>query len=172
MSQLSLREVARRVGVSHNAPYRHFQDKEALLSAVAEQGFQGLKRATEAALEGMSSDAAQRLGAIGRAYVYFALQNPGYYRVMFSLRDSHSNPMLQTAIEQSFAVLLDVIKAGQAAGTFRADDSLQMARVAWASVHGIAMLAIDRQLPVAPGEELDHFLQFSSKMLIEGFQIS
>lgn len=169
IAQLSLREVARQVGVSHNAPYRHFKDKEALISAVAEQGFQGLRQATEQALEGLSSDAAQRLTAIGCAYVKFAAHNPAYYRVMFSLCGSCQDEGLKIASTQSFAVLLKVIQDGQAITTFRTDDSLHMAQVAWAFVHGIAMLAIDGRLPIAGAQFLDDFVQSSLKMLLEGF---
>ncbi|MFM7427015.1 MAG: TetR/AcrR family transcriptional regulator [Elainella sp.] len=168
-SQLSLREVARRVGVSHNAPYRHFQDKEALLSAVAEQGFRGLYQATEQALVGLPTDAAQRLSAIGAAYVLFAVQHPVYYRVMFSLEGNRQDVGLQAAIEQSSGVLFTVIQSGQAAGTFRDGDPDLMAQVAWAFVHGIAMLAIEGQLPVAQNGSLDQFLQASSQLLIQGF---
>jgi len=61
IARLSLREVARRVGVSHNASYRHFQDKEALLSAVAVQGFEELQAVTEQALQETPPDSVQRL---------------------------------------------------------------------------------------------------------------
>jgi AcrR family transcriptional regulator len=169
ISQVSLREVARRVGVSHNAPYRHFPDKEALLIAVSEQGFQRLRSATEQALEQSSAEGGQRLMAIGQAYVRFAVQNPAYYRVMFSAYGCGQDEGLQAAMAQSFAVLLKVIEAGQAAGSFRTDNALQMAQTAWAFVHGIAMLAIDGQLSVPQGEAFDRFLQFSTRMLIEGF---
>jgi AcrR family transcriptional regulator len=76
ISDLSLRQVARRVGVSHNAPYRHFEDKDALLAAVAEQGFQSLKVAMETAKQDIPLGTSQCLEAIGRAYVNFALAHP------------------------------------------------------------------------------------------------
>lgn len=172
ISQVSLREVARRVGVSHNAPYRHFADKAALLSAVAEQGFQGLRAATEQAIANLSPDAKQRLSAIGQAYVEFALQNPAYYRVMFSPYSNCESAGLQAAMRQSFSVLLHVIQDGQTAKSFRAEDSLQMAQTAWALVHGIATLAIDGQLSVVSGAAFDRFLQVSTQMLIEGFAVN
>src|SRR5271155_3872241 len=78
----TLREVARRAGVSHNAPYRHFRDKDDLLAAVAAQGFdrltEGMKRAMR---KGRS--AAERLSLAGRGYVQFALQSPQHILVMF-----------------------------------------------------------------------------------------
>ncbi len=171
VDQLSLREVARQVGVSHNAPYRHFPDKEALLSAVAEQGFQRLRLATENALVGTSSNSAERLRAIGSSYVQFAIQNPMYYRVMFSEYNRRQDEALKAAMAQSFAVLFMVIQEGQAIGYFRLGDPRLMAQTAWSLVHGIAMLTIDGQLPDFDGEEFDRFLQVSTQMLIEGFVI-
>ncbi len=170
LSQVSLREVSRRVGVSHNAPYRHFQDKEALLNAVAAQGFQGLKRVTEAAIAVTPGDAAEQLQAIGKAYIQFAVQNPVYYRVMFSLSDAQQDAALKEAMAQSWGVLFQVILAGQASSVFRAEDPRQMAQVAWAMVHGIALLAIEGQLRVQSGEDFDAFLEFSTRMLSQGLQ--
>lgn len=168
ISQLSLREVARRIGVSHNAPYRHFPDKEALLAAVAEQGFQSLRAELEASLENTSDNSSQRLAAIGIAYVHFALQHPAHYRVMFNTCNNRiqENTALFSASKQAFEVLLQVIQSGQAKNSFRAGDTVKMAQVAWSLVHGQAMLAIDGKLPV--NEAFEEFLQFSSQMLITG----
>jgi AcrR family transcriptional regulator len=170
ISQLSLREIARRIGVSHNAPYRHFQDKEALLAAVAEQGFQSLSAALAAALENASSNPSQRLEAIGIAYVHFALQHPAHYRVMFGScnSDVQQNTALFNASLKAFEVLVQVIQEGQAKNSFRAGDTVKMAQVAWSLVHGQAMLAIDGKLP--PDEAFEEFLQFSAQMLIAGMR--
>jgi AcrR family transcriptional regulator len=170
ISELSLRQVARRVGVSHNAPYRHFEDKDALLAAVAEQGFQSLRAALEAAQQGILPNSPQRLEAIGMAYVNFALAYPAHYRLMFGdYRCNFSQYAgLAEAAQQSFMVLVNTIRAGQAAGIFRAADPLDMARVAWALVHGQSMLALDHKLQVSPGEELVAFLKFSSHVLTHG----
>ncbi|MGB8699129.1 MAG: TetR/AcrR family transcriptional regulator [Thermosynechococcaceae cyanobacterium] len=170
ISDLSLRQVARRVGVSHNAPYRHFEDKEALLAAVAEQGFQSLRAAMEIARQGIPLDASQRLEAIGIAYVKFALAQPFHYRLMFG--DYRCNlskySALAEAAQQSFMVLVNTIREGQAAGIFRSADPVNMARVAWSLVHGQSMLALDNKLQVEPGEEFATFLKFSSQMLFQG----
>jgi AcrR family transcriptional regulator len=170
ISDLSLRQVARRVGVSHNAPYRHFEDKEALLAAVAEQGFQSLKVAMETAKQDIPVGTSQCLEAIGVAYVNFALAQPFHYRLMFGdyRGDSSNNSALTEAAHQSFMVLVDTIRAGQSAGIFRAADPINMARVAWSLVHGQAMLALDNKLQVEPGEEFAAFLKFSSQMLFQG----
>src|SRR5690625_2896195 len=79
-AEASLREIARRAGVSHTAPYRHFESKEALLAAVAEEGFHQFREVLEAAAEGKAP--LDALHATGQAYVDFALGHPGYFRVM------------------------------------------------------------------------------------------
>lgn len=171
ISDLSLRQVARRVGVSHNAPYRHFEDKEALLAAVAEQGFSSLQVAMETNIEGIPlNNYQERLTAIGIAYVKFALTHPTYYRLMFGEYrcNREKYPSLVETSQGSFMVLVDTITAGQKAGDFRVGDPVNMARVAWSLVHGQAMLALDDKLQVNQGEELEAFLQFSAQMLIQG----
>jgi AcrR family transcriptional regulator len=170
ISDLSLRQVARRVGVSHNAPYRHFEDKEALLAAVAEQGFQSLRVAMETARQDIPIDSFERLEAIGIAYVHFALAQPFHYRLMFG--DYRCNlskyAALAEAAQQSFMVLVNTIQEGQSAGIFRSADPVNMARVAWSLVHGQSMLALDNKLQVEQGEEFTTFLKFSSQMLLQG----
>jgi AcrR family transcriptional regulator len=170
IGDLSLRQVARRAGVSHNAPYRHFEDKEALLAAVAGQGFQSLQTAMESAQQSIPSDSSQRLEAIGIAYVNFALAHPAYYRLMFGdYRCNFSKySALTEAAQQSFMVLVSTIREGQVAGIFRLADPVDLARVAWSLVHGQSMLALDNKLQVKQGEELATFLKFSSQMLIHG----
>lgn len=170
ISDLSLRQVARRVGVSHNAPYRHFEDKEALLAVVAEQGFQSLRVAMEAARQVISPNSYQRLETIGVAYVNFALAHPFHYRLMFGeYRYNLSKySALAEAEQQSFMVLVNTIREGQVAGIFRSAEPVDMARVAWSLVHGQSMLALDNKLQVEQGEEFAAFLKFSSQMLIQG----
>jgi AcrR family transcriptional regulator len=170
INELSLRQVAKRVGVSHNAPYRHFEDKDALLAAVAVQGFQSLQIAMEAVQQNRPLNSAQRLEAIGIAYVQFALAHPFYYRLMFGDYRCHlsQDPTLAEAAQQSFMVLVNTIREGQVAGLFRSADPVAMARVAWSLVHGQAMLALDNKLQVSSQEEFEAFLKFSSQMLLQG----
>ncbi|MBF2003508.1 MAG: TetR/AcrR family transcriptional regulator [Synechococcales cyanobacterium M58_A2018_015] len=170
ISNLSLRHVARRVGVSHNAPYRHFADKEALLAAVAEQGFQALRAEMESAQQVVPPGSPQRLEAIGIAYVNFALAHPAHYRLMFGdyRCNFDQNSALAEAAHQSFMVLVNTIREGQMAGIFRPADPVNVARVAWSLVHGQSMLALDHKLQITPGEALTEFLKFSAQMLIHG----
>src|SRR4051794_27635084 len=80
---VTLREVARRAGVTHAAPYRHFADKAALLAAVAEEGFRALHDAVARAGAEAPDDPLARLAASGQAYLRFAMSHPAHYRVMF-----------------------------------------------------------------------------------------
>ncbi len=170
ISSLSLREVARRVGVSHAAPYRHFADKEALLAAVAEEGFIRLTASMRQQQQMVSDDPLQRLQATGVGYVKFAIAHPSYYRVMFGTFQKEESPHPKQARVgyQAFEVLLNAIRAGQQAGAVRSGDTFQLALVAWSAVHGLAMLLIDGCLPIAP-TEAENLAGFVTQTLTEGF---
>lgn len=120
MSGLSVREAARRAGVSHNAPYRHFADREALLAALVAEGFELLNKALE-----------NRAGReLGEAYIAFALEHPKRFRLMFS--GGRANADLLAHFAKPFAHLgPDAVTAGAAA---------------WSLVHGLAALVLEGQL--------------------------
>ena len=144
--EFTLREVARRVGVTHAAPQRHFEDRAALVAAVAEEGFHGLHAHVEQVLRATDArDPAERLQALGVAYVQFAVQNPAHFRVMFSaeLVDKSRHPSLQAASRASHDFLVRCITDGQREGLFVEGDPLELAFAAWSLVHGCAVLLID-----------------------------
>jgi AcrR family transcriptional regulator len=121
LGALSLREVARRAGVSHNAPYRHFPDRESLLRALAAQGFELL------------GDALQRRPRreMGEAYVEFALAHPERFRLMYggAVKLEHRDRRAYEGLLKSFADL--------------GDDAQYAAAAAWALVHGLSHLLLD-----------------------------
>ena len=166
---LSLRGIARRLGVSHNAPYRHFPDKESLLVEIAEIGFSQLNRALEQALDCQADNDRERLENIGVAYIRYAVANQAYYRVMFSdcqlICDKY--PKLNQIFEQAFMVLLNVIKVGQEAKVFIAEDSRQLARVCWSLTHGVSMLAIDNQFTISE-EKLLELARMATRIVSRG----
>ncbi|MBI1213090.1 MAG: TetR family transcriptional regulator [Alphaproteobacteria bacterium] len=136
---VTLREVARLAGVSHNAPYRHFDSLSALLAAVATEGFEEFGAKLRAAAEA-EPDAKRRRNAIGRAYLRFALDNPRLYRLMFGAElDRREHAELRAAADNAFAVLTGTLsrtgRTGQA-------DAIN----AWAFVHGLAHLVLDKQI--------------------------
>lgn len=140
-AQVSLREAARAAGVSHNAPYRHFDSREALLAAIAADGFETLGAEMERAAEGKQG--LERLCALGMAYTGFARARPAVYLLMFGPELVKDNfPALKTVAERSFEALRQAIDAV-------APDTMRRAAAigAWALVHGLAHLIADNQLP-------------------------
>jgi AcrR family transcriptional regulator len=143
----SLREVARRAHVSQAAPYWHFADREALLAAVAEQGFLELAaELTQVWTE--EADPRGRLQALGAAYVRFALRQPSYLRVMFGpevpVKTDH--PALHRASRKTLILLTAAIADAQLGGVVRAGDPDELAIATWSIVHGLAALLVDGQL--------------------------
>ena len=142
---LSLRELARRVGVSAPSVYRHFPDKEALMTALAEEGLKQL-----AAIQHEAADAAgggqAGFAATGRAYVRFALANPALYRLIFT------SPLLAyrrvRRSERSEAMTFLLANAAAQVGSDPESEAARRAAIeAWALVHGLAMLMLDGQIP-------------------------
>ena len=157
----TLREVARRAGVSHAASYNHFEDKSALLAEVAALGFQSLRQTLEAAARGQPRSARQAVVGIGAAYVRFGVEHPAHYRLMFGaeLADKARQPILQAAGDATFAVLTGVLERGQASGQVRRDPVRDQALAAWSLVHGLTTLVIDQRLSflgVSTGEAERH----------------
>jgi len=156
----TLREVARRAGVSHNAPYRHFRDRDDLMAAVAAQGFRELTRAMIEAAE-PESDALDRLKHAGLGYVRFALHRPEHFTVMFDAPISkRMHPDSAAAGEQAFETLLGFVKSCQDAERLPSGDLRRMALLAWTMVHGIAKLAITGRLPFRSNAEVLKFGEF------------
>lgn len=142
--QFTMREVARRAGVSHAAPYKHFPDKTALLTEMALLGFDRLREAMLKARPTRPKSLREEFIAGARAYVRFGALNPALYRFMLSgdavnTEDVHLN---QRALA-TFGVLLDLLERGQAEGMVRRRDVRGQAAGCWAQLHGITMLTID-----------------------------
>ena len=156
----TLREVARRAEVSHNAPYRHFRDKDDLMAAVATEGYRELTEAMMQAAEDHQSPL-DRLKHAGLAYVTFALRRPEHFTVMFDAPfTKNEHPDAAQASEQAFSTLVNFVKNCQANGSLPSGDSLRMALLAWSMVHGIAKLAITGRLPYRAKAEILRFAEF------------
>jgi AcrR family transcriptional regulator len=143
---VTLRGAARRAGVSQAAPYRHFRDKEALLAAVAAEGFRGVVRAGEAVPR--RGDPLVTLRRLAQAYVRYATEHPSHYRLMFSPAvRGRTHPSLRDAAGDAWVRFTAAIERGQRAGRVRAGDPTALAFVLWSLLHGLAMLLVDEQLP-------------------------
>lgn len=145
---LTLRAAARRAGVSPAAPYRHFASKQALLAAVAEEGFRALTDAMRQAAAPHGDEPLVRLRAIGLGYVRFARGHASHFRVMFGreLADRSADPTLREAAGEAFSLLVGAIAGCQAAGLVRPGDPQELGLSAWSMVHGLAALLIDGQI--------------------------
>lgn len=140
---LSIREIARQAGVSHQAPYKHFRDREEILATLLLEGMDGLATALEAAGEDPQ--------AVGRAYVRWALANPGPFRLLFRPdMVATGDPRVQEAGARAWACLerLSAALAGSPA-----EREVIAARL-WSLAHGLATLLLDGPLP-AQGSSLD-----------------
>ena len=156
----TLREVARRADVSHNAPYRHFADRDELLAAVAAQGFRELTRAMRAAAHEQAKPLDQ-LKAAGFAYIEVALRRPEHFAVMFDAPVAKRTSSDQAdAAKEAFDTLVGIVKACQDKGQLPSGDTLQFALLAWTMVHGIAKLATAKRLPFDSRAEILKFANF------------
>jgi len=148
LNALSLRGVAREVGVSQAAPYHHFKDKDALLDAVAAAGFQDFTEGQAQASK--AADLPTRAMDLGLAYVSFATTNPALFQLMFGreiMAASGSNE-LQEASGKSFGYISDVCsKITKMRGTSDQGDNLAMA--AWSLVHGLSTLLVNQRISEA-----------------------
>jgi AcrR family transcriptional regulator len=172
----TLREVARRAGVSHAAPYNHFEDKSALLAEVAALGFQALSRQMEAAARRAPRSSRHALVGIASAYVRFGVEHPAHYRLMFGpeLADKARHPALEAAGDAAFAALTGALERGQAAGQVRASAVRDQAVAAWSLVHGLTTLLIDQRLSflgVSTGEAERH-ARVAGAALFEGLSVA
>jgi AcrR family transcriptional regulator len=144
----SVAEAARRAGVSSAAPYKHFKDRPALLRALAGEAMDHLRDQMQGAADQHPPASVAGIAAIGQAYVRFAREQPGVFRLVFSLTEGHEEaPELLEKGQACFTVVI----ARTATVLGRAmDDPVVMERayMLWASVHGHAFLIIDRKTDV------------------------
>lgn len=137
LDKLSLRAVARELGVSHQAPYYHFRDRETILANVAARGFALLHETMSAAAE-KKRTAKSRLAAAGKAYVQFALDRPGYFTVMFLAGNVAGVEQRREESDRTFQYLVSLVREASPRG-----DQGTLIASSWAVVHGLAVLIRD-----------------------------
>jgi AcrR family transcriptional regulator len=147
----SIREVARRAGVSHNAPYKHFPEKRDLLAAVAARGFEALAERTLASLKSVTGARAQLI-ACGRAFVAQGVANPALYRLMFSAALTSpvaGRPLIEKVAAAKVRAIFDAAVADAVrSGAFPSSvanprKSAAASLAVWSLLHGLTMLTID-----------------------------
>jgi len=151
VEHVSVREAARRVGVSPGAPFRHFATKTALMTAVAEQAMERLKAAVDAALEAAQATAPlARLEALGAAYLRWALQNPTHFAVISSrtLIDITSSDRIQRANDEIRGIMVQLLEQARAEGTLAPGlDADHLVLLTRALGYGLARMASDGHFP-------------------------
>ncbi len=145
---LSMRKLAAAVGVSRTAPYHHFADKQALLFAVAEEGFLRFSEMMAAATPGENTGVNEEsLHRFIVSYLRFALDYSEYYDLMFGShlwRDQTVSTRIKEVSHASFRHYVEQIRHWQSAGWVRPDiDPLRYAQVSWSTLHGMSRLLID-----------------------------
>lgn len=147
---VTMREVARRAGVSHAAPYRHFIDRDALLATVAERGF-NLLREMIATSTNSAVNEFDALCAALRAYLDFGCEYPYFTRVMFGMDLSEKRPELKQVALIAFEELVSLVRS--AMPSLDKDHTRSLALALWAEVHGLVVLSSTLKLQdLAPGE--------------------
>ncbi|MBI3380834.1 MAG: TetR/AcrR family transcriptional regulator [Aquabacterium sp.] len=146
---ISVREVARRLGVSSGAPFRHFPDRESLMTAVAEEALVRLRLRVERDQLDAPADPIARLKALGRTFIQWALHNPTQFRLVSSRRlfefdRSASLPVHFDAVRQ---ITMDLVEQAQLAGLLPAGSLPEMALALRALAYGLARMQVDGQLP-------------------------
>jgi AcrR family transcriptional regulator len=138
---LSLRKMAQRAGVSHNAPYMHFADREAVLVAIAEEGFRLLSVEVESTISQVSTTRLQLIAA-SNAYVNFAIDHPNHMQLMFCPYDEERYPSLLESSRASLHRLFKLVEIGQENRELISGNTQEMTKAIWAMVHGVATLSI------------------------------
>jgi AcrR family transcriptional regulator len=168
VQELSLRELARDVGVSHGAPRRHFPDRQALLDALAEAGFERLGRELRSAADAAGEDFEPRLQATAAAYVRFATRDAALLELMFAGKHREQAGALQEAAERAFSVMLELIEQGQTEGVLEGGDPERVGLVLFATIQGIAALLTGGMVQA---EQLDGLLTDAIAHFLRGSRI-
>jgi AcrR family transcriptional regulator len=143
--ELSLRALARAIGVSQTAPYRHFADKGDLLAAMATRGYRNLLACLQQAGADAGSNPRDQLVAFAHAYVDYAASNPKLFKLMFgpTVQPSDKYPELRDASRETILLVQQMLARGMDRDIFRRQDIVYLANAAWAGIHGLATLRVD-----------------------------
>jgi AcrR family transcriptional regulator len=169
ISTLTLRELARRLGVTHTAPYAHFADKTALLEGIAEAGFAQLADILESE-KAEAPNPRHAMTKMSLAYVRFAREQPHLYRLMFAAEELADDPECEMSPEgaRAFAAVAETIAQLAPARAANVDE---LAVAAWALVHGVAMLEIDRRMHGHAAHRGEEIVEIATEIFVRGLTV-
>jgi AcrR family transcriptional regulator len=170
---LSMREVARRAGVSHQAPYHYFKDRSGIFAAISQEGFAALAHAFRQVQTDGTLDTTSPAKAGFAAYLRFAREHVGHFRVMFraDISGLSSHPEAHECAEDAFTELLNMVArtVGHSADT---QDALTFALMLWSQAHGLATLLLDGPLESRMGSRLDTEKQVDAVIELAAHMVS
>lgn len=164
VTQLSLRDLAREVGVSHAAPRRHFADRQELLDALAEEGFTRLGKSIRRALEGGGEEFAERTRSAVSAFAHFATENPALLELMNSTKHQGASSPARAAAA-AFEPIVELIREGQARNVLEAGQPEELGLILYATINGITMLV---NMNMVPAERLDELTDTAVGQFLRG----
>ncbi|PWH05940.1 TetR family transcriptional regulator [Brachybacterium endophyticum] len=162
---ISLRDLAREIGVSHGAPRRHFPDRQALLDALAISGFVRLDEQIRQAIDAVAADFPSRLHAVARAYTRFATENAALLELMYSSKHRPGAEGIVEASEAAFRMVFDLLKQGQDEGALGGEDPTETCMVLFATLQGIATMT---NAGFVPGEQLEALTDTAVTQFLRG----
>ena len=171
-SEFTLRELAKRLGVTHAATYHHFKDKDDLLSTVAERGYREMGEYLEEASASEDQNPIMKMRRMGAAYIRYAHENQAYFRVMFGQKfaDINAYPEMENAGQTTKNMMETLVREGQKAGIYNTEANVEeLIAISWATVHGLALLTINGHFEhLREGLELDDYVMRISRHLFTG----
>lgn len=164
----SIRKIADRISYSPGAIYRYFASKDDILFALHAEAFNAFRDRLRTTFE--IEDPAQRLRAMGREYLAFALENPEYYDLMFILKSPMQSDQQSDSWEsgmKAYNCLAETVAEGISQGRFKAQDPQVLTFTIWATVHGMAALAIRERLKMYPQDQIDALMHTAIDDLVD-----